>query len=87
MSETDPDEETYRYPIPDDEAPSRAAYVAVAAAKGCDALDLPPLARYVDPDALDAIVDRATDSDGPTSTFQYAGYSVTITVDEVRVVR
>lgn len=78
-------EDIYRYPITDDEAASRAAYLAVAEAKDCDPLALPPIGRTISTDDVDALVDGATAGDEFSCTFEYAGCSVTITVDEVCV--
>jgi len=81
MAGSNQTERPYRYPIADDMAPSRATYLAVAAAKDCDSLALPPLGETVDADSLDAL----TVADGVTATFDYADCSVTITEKEVRV--
>lgn len=74
-----------RYPIPEDEEPSRAAYLAVAEARDTDPLDLPPLAKVIDTDALDAIAGSSSATEDASTTFEYAECMVTITADEVRV--
>lgn len=51
----------------------------VATATGRDALELPILRDVIEPDALDALVDRMVDGE---VTFAYAGYDVTVTSDE-----
>ncbi|WP_227133401.1 HalOD1 output domain-containing protein [Halorubellus salinus] len=53
---------------------------ATAARTDRDALDLPPLAETVDPEALDAIADDSS----AVLTFPYAG--VDVTVDETGTV-
>lgn len=67
------------YRITDDDAPSRATYTAVAAARDCDPIDLPPLAWTVDVDALDAFAEAADEDVAFFSAFEYAGCSVTVT--------
>jgi hypothetical protein len=51
----------------------------VATAADRDPLELPPLYDAIDPDALDALVDRMSDG---TVSFAYAGYEVTVRSDE-----
>lgn len=86
MSQTNPEEQMHRFPITDDMTPSRATYLAVAQVRDCDPLDLPPLGEAIDPDALDALLNSPTDSEVPSSTFEYAGCSVTVTAKEVCVI-
>ncbi len=86
MAQTDREGRRHRVPVTEDVAPSRATYLAVARARDCDPLDLPPLAGTVDPDGLDALVDGSADAEGVAGTFEYAGCSVTVTAEEVRVV-
>ncbi|NHN48944.1 hypothetical protein G9464_15265 [Halostella sp. JP-L12] len=51
---------------------------SIAADRGTDPTELPPLTRAVDPDALE----RLLDSPGTASvTFSYCGYEVTVTGD------
>lgn len=58
---------------------STAVVRAVAATVGRPPDDLPPLNRYVDPDALDTLVDTATSRRGTvTVSFEYAGVDVHI---------
>ncbi|SEQ84975.1 hypothetical protein SAMN04489841_2517 [Natrinema salaciae] len=47
----------------------------------CDIVDLPPLYRTLDPDALDSL----TESDGVRIDFSYLGYDVTVDSDEIRI--
>lgn len=51
----------------------------VATAANRDALELPILRDAIEPDALNALVDRMVDGE---VTFAYAGYDVTVTSDE-----
>jgi hypothetical protein len=74
----------YRYPIPDDENPCHVTVLAVAAALDRDALDLPPLAGTIDPDALDGLVGASPEPRRLSVTFEYAGCVVTVTPDDVR---
>lgn len=74
---------TTTYTLDDEEVPSDGVYAAVAEIDGRSPLDLPPLARTVDPDALDALL--AGESGAREITFEYAQYLVTATPDEVRV--
>lgn len=67
----------------DDEVPSSGVYAAVAAADGRSPLDLPPLARTIDPDALDALL--TPQAGAHEVTFEYAGYLVTATPETIRV--
>lgn len=67
----------------DAEAPSEAVVGAVAAATGRSPLDLPPLFRSVEADALDAAVGGGEES--VRATFSYAGCRVALTGDHVRV--
>lgn len=68
--------------LDDDEEPSYGVYAAVSAADDRSPLDLPPLARYVDPDALDATLQ----SDGVRDvTLEYSGWRVSATPDAIHV--
>jgi hypothetical protein len=61
---------------PNDPAPSVRVVEVVAEAEGVDPLSLsPPLAAYVDPDALDTLLDGATGS----ISFEAWDYRVTVT--------
>lgn len=60
---------------------SEAVVTAVADAAATSPLSLDPLARTIDPDALDSLVERLSlGSDGTTGTveFVYHGYDVTV---------
>ncbi|MFD1589295.1 HalOD1 output domain-containing protein [Halorientalis brevis] len=64
-------------------SPSRKVIHETAARKDVAPTDLPPLHRVIDPDALDALFDptvNAARMDG-TTTFEYAGYDVTVHAD------
>lgn len=61
----------------------RGGYVAdvleaVADREGVDVLDLPPIFDAVDPDALEALLATADDTE-VTVSFPYGGYDVTVT--------
>ncbi|UPV74027.1 hypothetical protein M0R89_15995 [Halorussus limi] len=65
-----------------DSPPSEAVVLAVADARGCDPLDLPPLNGALDPDALDSLFgDRVSGRarTGGRVTFEYADCTVTVT--------
>lgn len=67
--------------------PSVTIVEAVAAATGRTEMDLPPLQKHIDPDALDAMISREKSSE-VTISFRYAGTVVVIDGDgaiEVRV--
>ncbi|MFC6988561.1 HalOD1 output domain-containing protein [Haloplanus sp. GCM10025708] len=56
-----------------------AIQTAVAAVEDADPIDLPPLAEYVDPDALDRLFERdAPGLDQRRIEFAYAGYRVLV---------
>lgn len=50
----------------------------VADVSGTDAVDLPPLAAVVDPDALGALVDGPSALRDLTVSFDYAGFHVVV---------
>jgi hypothetical protein len=50
---------------------------AVAAREGVDPLELPPLHEVVDPDAMNALFDRA-DASGVRLSLRYEGYEIEI---------
>lgn len=50
----------------------------VADVSGTDAVDLPPLATVVDPDALGELVDGPSATRSLTVSFDYAGYHVVV---------
>lgn len=66
-------------PSPEHYSPSERVVRVVADETGVDPLDLPPLQRTIDADALDAAV-RGLD-DGSVQ-FNYAGQCVTVRADE-----
>lgn len=67
-----------RYPWTDGESPSMTIVDAVAATTGLDPLDLPPLQRYVDTDALNTLVENGESGDGAVLnlSFWYGGLEI-----------
>ncbi len=59
----------------------------VAAKKGVDPLDLPPLHTAIDPDALAALVNHRDAAAELDVQFSYAGYLVSVTGDGAVSVR
>jgi len=57
--------------------PSEGVVDAVATAADCDPLDIEPLQRYVDGDALDALVGGAADGSVRVA-FEYDQFSVVV---------
>lgn len=53
----------------------------IAAKKGVDPLDLPPLYTAIDVDALTTLVTHRDDASDLEVQFSYAGYQVTVTGD------
>jgi hypothetical protein len=76
----------HRYTLGPDETPSEAVTTAVADMTNQSRVELPVLNDTIDPGALNRFFDSA---DGNASslivTFDYCGYSVTVTPGEVRV--
>jgi hypothetical protein len=67
---------------------SHAVVSVVATHLGCSPLDLEPLYLRVDPDALDALVDRRTsDTRTPSVSFAFAGCTVDAGRHRIHVVR
>lgn len=64
---------------------SETIYYAVADARDCDPLDLPPLVRSVDTDALDAFVDESNGLTEFTAVFQYADCEIVVDNGHVSV--
>lgn len=63
----------------DPDQPSAAVVEVLAAAKDADPLELEPLHRYVDPDALNRLVDSGGPRDARTTvTLSVDGYEVRI---------
>lgn len=79
----------HQEPISESTVPADAVghtvVTAVAQAEGVSPLELtPPLARAIDPDALESIVASLPDRPGletPRVQFRYCGYTVTVTGD------
>jgi hypothetical protein len=79
MTERDTDDVTRR--ISPDETPTEAVYTVVARVEGVSPADLPPLAEFVDPGALNTLLEP--DSDTHAVGFSYAGYHLTVTPTRV----
>lgn len=62
-----------------EDTPVYAVVSAVADVTGDDPCDLPPLARVIDPDALNAILASDSASEDTVVRFQYAGHTVVVT--------
>ncbi|WP_459191595.1 HalOD1 output domain-containing protein [Halosimplex sp. J119] len=60
---------------------SEGVVTAVADATNTSPLELEPLARTLDPDALDKFVDRLSDGPEESVAFAYCGYDVTVSGD------
>jgi hypothetical protein len=64
--------------------PSQAVVERVAACEGIDQLELMPLFKAIDPDALDRLVETSRHNDSTLRiTFTYHGHDVTVTSDGV----
>jgi hypothetical protein len=72
-----------------DEQVSEAIVRLVATVDGTDPLDLPPLGRSINPDAVDAVFDPIPGGDRGTErslTLTYHGYEVTVSGTETEQV-
>lgn len=88
MNEIPRDPSTHVYERPPNEPVSRGITAAMSRFTGRSPLDLEPLAEAVDPDAIDAVVDRPAGGDAAvTVSFDYAGLEVTVTPTEIRLRR
>lgn len=65
--------------------PSDAVVMAVAAESGRDPLELPPLCEAIDPEALDALVDRDGGRGDPAVATTYADYHVRVDRERVHL--
>lgn len=83
MSQQNQSRMVQQYTLDEDEAPSEGVYTVVAAVENCSPLDLTPLAKATDPDALDALFTAENGTDHVS--FEYCGYAVTATSDKIRV--
>ena len=72
-----------QYTLDKNEAASIGICSVVAAVENCSPLDLTPLAGVINPDALDTFLAEKTATN--SVTFEYCGYTVTATPDEIRV--
>ncbi|WP_436925191.1 HalOD1 output domain-containing protein [Halosimplex amylolyticum] len=70
-----PADEPYIRQIRSDESPSLGVARTLAALKDTPSHELAPLAKSIDPDALDQIVGHG---DGASVEFEHAGLSVTV---------
>ena len=68
-----------------DESPTETVVTAVAEATGLSPLEVEPLWKAVDPDALDALFGGSEERPSATVTFDYCGQRVTVTSDGVRI--
>ncbi|MFC7205441.1 HalOD1 output domain-containing protein [Haloferax namakaokahaiae] len=73
--EYDSDTGTYRATLDDDDPIATSLVLCLARIKNITPTQLPPLARTIDPDALEAIF---ADAQNATLSFSYAGFDVTI---------
>ena len=71
------------YTLDENEAASIGVCSVVAAVENCSPLDLTPLTGVIDPDALDTFLAEKTATNAVA--FEYCGYKVTATPDEIRV--
>lgn len=74
------------YEVDSTERVSSGVIAAVAAASNTDPLQIEPLAKQIDPEALDALF--ADQHDGTermagTVTFPFSGYEITVTSDGI----
>lgn len=83
MSKTKHSHVVQQHTLDEAEAPSEGVYSLVAVIENCSPLDLTPLAKTIDTDALDALL--AGKSEGKQVSFEYCGYNVTATPDEICV--
>jgi len=72
--------------IEDSDFPASAVADAVAERDGVDTTDLPPLYDAIGPDVLEVLHDAEADSDHSV-TFDYAGYTITVSADGTIVIR
>ncbi|WP_224333360.1 HalOD1 output domain-containing protein [Haloprofundus halobius] len=69
-----------------DVSPSVAVITAVAEATNRSATEMPPLAEWFDPDALDSLIVSAhDDASVPTVTFEYIGWQVAVTPNYLQI--
>ncbi|SDQ51121.1 HalOD1 output domain-containing protein [Natronobacterium texcoconense] len=61
-----------------EDTPVYTVVSAVADATGEDPCELPPLAREIDPDALNALFTSNSVTEETTVQFQYSGYTVAV---------
>ncbi|WP_436927963.1 HalOD1 output domain-containing protein [Halosimplex amylolyticum] len=76
-----PSTPTAARPYDEPRSASETVVEAVAEAANVSPLDLDPLARTLDPDALDSFVARLSKGSGGSVEFVYNGYDVTVSSD------
>lgn len=75
----DADVLTIEYDWTENDRPSLGVVKAVAAASGREPTEMPPLQRFVDVEALDALLTHeGARSDGVTASFSYDGHDVVV---------
>ena len=83
MERKNTSEMVQQYTLDEDETPTTGVISVIVAVENCSPLDLPPLAKAMDPDALNALLTAENGVDH--LSFEYCGYDVTATPDEIRV--
>lgn len=73
----------HSYTLQDGTVASETVYTAVAELTDRSPLELEPLAYSIDPDALDEFAAGADDDRHWYVSFDYDGYRITVTTDEV----
>ena len=71
--------EDLQSPPRDESAVTHEIVKRVSDASGVDPLELPPLYRVIDPDALGAVTEGSADASEVRVSFTYEGYRVTVT--------
>lgn len=74
---------TTAYDEETDHSPSEAVVKAVAAAEGADPVTLPPLYEFVDPDALDTLIEHHTRTEELVISFTIDTWNVFVRADGI----
>lgn len=74
----------YHHELEPSERPSEGVYMTVAAVDDSTPDALPPLAKTINPDALNAVVESAQ-TNLRQVVFRYSDYEVTVTTEEICV--
>lgn len=82
MSPNPPNETMHIHQIGPDESPSYAVVRAVSTFSDTPITELDPLSLTIDPEAMDSVLESASDGD---ISFSYSGFDVTVTDGEVVV--